>query len=215
VRSAEGRGLPQDFAAAAEWFERAGNQGLIPAQFRLGGLYEKGLGVKRDLDKARRLYVAAAEAGNAKAMHNLAVLHAEGALEGKPDFPTAAKWFRKAAEHGITDSQYNLGILYARGIGIETNLLESYKWFALAAREGDKDSAKKRDEIGAKIDQQSLMSLRAVTQVWTPAPQPPAAVDVKVPVGGWDAAAVSAPAPAPRRVGPKSERAETAPRPAQ
>ena len=26
---------------AAEWFERAGNKGLIPAQFRLGGLYEK------------------------------------------------------------------------------------------------------------------------------------------------------------------------------
>src|SRR5262249_13588427 len=32
VRFAEGRGTPQNFAAAAEWFERAAKQGLPPAQ---------------------------------------------------------------------------------------------------------------------------------------------------------------------------------------
>ena len=52
-----------------------------------------------------------------------------------------------------TDSQYNLGILYARGIGVEANLAEAYKWFALAAREGDTEAAKKRDDVGARLDQ--------------------------------------------------------------
>jgi localization factor PodJL len=188
---------------------RAGSQGgLVPAQFRLGGLYEKGLGVTKDLDKARRLYLGAAEAGNAKAMHNLAVLHSEGGFDGKPDFAAAAKWFRKAADYGVGDSQYNLGILYARGIGVGANLVEAYRWFALAAREGDADAGKKRDEIGARIDPQALMAARAATQVWSPARQPETAVEVKAPAGGWDAAALPrapTPAPAVRRVGPKAE----------
>ena len=83
------------------------------------------------------------------------MLYAEG-IDGKPDYQTAAKWFRKAADYGVADSQYNLGILYARGIGVEQNLAEAYKWFALAAREGDTDAAKKRDDVAARLDQQSL-----------------------------------------------------------
>jgi len=182
VRFAEGRGVPQDWTAASEWFERAAKQGLVPAQFQLAVLYEKGLGVKRDLTIARRLYVTAAEVGHAKAMHNLAVLYADG-IDGKPDYQISAKWFRKAADHGIADSQYNLGILYARGIGVEANTAEAYKWFSLAAREGDADAAKKRDEAGSRLDQQALMTAREAVQVWTAEPQPEAATQVKVPAG--------------------------------
>jgi localization factor PodJL len=198
VRFAEGRGVPQDLTAASEWFERAAKQGLVPAQFRLGGLYEKGMGVKKNVDAARRLYLSAAEAGNAKAMHNLAVLHAEG-MEGKPDYQTAAKWFRKAADHGVADSQYNLAILYARGIGVDVNMGEAYKWFSLAARDGDADAAKKRDDVGSRLDEQSLMAARAAAQVWNSEPQPEAAIQVQAPAGGWDA--VATPAGPKRRVG--------------
>ena len=202
-RYAEGRGLPQNFAEAAEWFERAAKQGLAPAQFRLGGLHEKGLGVKKNPDAARRFYLAAGEAGNAKALHNLAVLYAEG-IDGKPDFLTAAKWFRRAAGYGIADSQYNLAILYARGIGVEQNLAEAYKWFALAAREGDKEAAKKRDDLGSRLDARALSAAQAALQTWTAEAQPETATQVKAPPGGWDA---PPPAPPPKRkppiVGPK------------
>jgi len=197
IRLAEGRGMPQNFAAAAEWFERAAQRGLVPAQFRLGGLYEKGMGVKKDLEAARRLYLAASNAGHAKAMHNLAVLYAEGA-DGKPDYQAAAYWFRRAADHGVTDSQYNLGILYARGIGVETNLAEAYKWFALAAREGDRESAKKRDELGARLDAATAVAAHAAVRTWAAEPQPEAATQVKTPAGGWDG--TPAAAPAKRRV---------------
>ncbi len=202
VRYAEGRGIPPNLAAAAEWFERAAKQGLAPAHFRLGGFYEKGLGVKKDLETARRHYIAAAQAGHAKAMHNLAVLYAEGA-DGKPDYQMAARWFRKAADHGVADSQYNLGILYARGIGVGQNLAEAYKWFTLAAREGDKDSAKKRDDVGSRLDQPSLAAARLATQTWTPEPQPEAAIQVKTPAGGWDS--IATPKRKSRTVGPKAE----------
>jgi localization factor PodJL len=193
VRFADGTGVPQDFAQAASWFERAANQGLAPAQFRLGSLYEKGQGVKKDLATARKLYISAADQGNAKAMHNLAVLNAEG-VDGKPDYKAAAGWFRKAADRDVSDSQYNLGILYARGIGIETNLTESYKWFALAARSGDKEAVRKRDDVANRLDPQSLMAAKLAVQTWTAEPQPDAAVNVKTPPGGWERPSASAPA---------------------
>ena len=202
TRFAEGRGVPQNLPEAAAWFERAAGKGLAPAQFRLGGLHEKGIGVRKNLDTARRLYVAAAEAGHAKAMHNLAVLYAEG-VEGKPNYAAAARWFRKAADHGVTDSQYNLAILYARGIGVEANMVEAFKWFALASREGDRDAAKKRDDVAGRLDKQSLAAAMAAAQSWQAQPQPDAAINVKTPPGGWDG--VPPQSAAKRNVGPKAD----------
>ena len=108
---------------------------MVPAVFRLGTFYEKGMSVKKDADIARRYYLQAAERGNAKAMHNLAVLDADGGGKGA-NYKNASEWFRKAADRGVADSQFNLGILYARGIGVEQNLAESYKWFSLARGAG-------------------------------------------------------------------------------
>jgi localization factor PodJL len=178
--------VPRDPAAAAEWLRRAAKRGLVPAQFRLGSHYEKGLGVKKDIEAARRLYLAAAKAGNAKAMHNLAVLYAEGAIGRKPDYQSAVRWFLKAAAHGITDSQYNLGILYARGIGVKADATQAYKWFALAARDGDKEAAKKRDETGNRLDPKELNAARAAAKAWVAETQPAAAVEIKRPSGGWE-----------------------------
>jgi localization factor PodJL len=188
VRFAEGRGIPQNLSAAAQWFERAARQGLPQAEFRLGAIYERGIGIKKDRESAQRFYLAAAEAGNARAMHNLGVLYAEG-MDGKPDYANAAVWFRNAAEYGIADSQYNLGVLYALGMGIAADLGEAYKLFALAARGNDKDAVKKRDEIGARLDPSSLAGARAAVAGWSPKAEPEAATTVKAPPGGWDDAA--------------------------
>jgi localization factor PodJL len=208
TRLADGRGIPQNLGEAAAWFERAASKGLAPAQFRLGGLYEKGMGVQKNLETARKLYISAAEAGHGKAMHNLAVLYAEG-IEGKPNYQTAARWFRKAADHGVVDSQYNLAILYARGIGVEANMAEAFKWFALASREGDRDAAKKRDDVAARLDKQTLAAAMAAAQSWKAQPQPEAAIQVRVPSGGWDA--VPAPAAPKRTVGPKVDKQSRGP----
>jgi hypothetical protein len=185
IRYAEGRGVMRNLEKAARWLERAANAGFVPAQFRLAGLYEKGEGLKKDLQAARRLYGAAAAKGNAKAMHNLAVLYAEG-IDGTPDYTMAAYWFRKAAGYGVADSQYNLAILYARGIGVEANLGESYKWFALAALSGDADAGKKRDEVGARLDQQTLVAARLAAQTFVAQREPDEATNLKAPPGGWD-----------------------------
>jgi len=192
ARYAEGRGVPADLTEAARWYERAANKGLAPAQFRYASLLEKGQGVKKDLAQARRLYLAAASKGNGKAMHNLAVLYAEG-IEGKPDYATAATWFRKAALHGIADSQYNLGVLCARGLGSAQSFEESYKWFALAANQGDREAAKKRDEVATHLEPSGLTAAQQTVASFSPAPQPDEATVVPEPAGGWDRAATGTP----------------------
>src|SRR5438874_12221628 len=126
---------------------------------------------KKDVDIARRYDLQAAERGNAKAMHNLAVLDADGGGSGA-NYNGASQWFRKAADRGVADSQYNLGILYARGIGVEQNLAESFKWFSLAAAQGDQDAGKKRDDVAGRLDTQALVAARLAAQTWTADPQP-------------------------------------------
>lgn len=197
VRFAEGRGVPASLEDAARWYERAAGKGLPLAQFRYASLLEKGQGVKKDLGSARRLYIAAAAKGNAKAMHNLAVLYAEG-IDGKPDYATAAQWFRKASQHGIADSQYNLGVLAARGLGTEKSYPDSYKWFALAAAQGDKEAARKRDEVASQMEGDALAAAQQAVQAFVPAPQPQEAIAVAAPNGGWDDAATAPPGPAAR-----------------
>jgi localization factor PodJL len=203
ARYAEGHGVAVDLAEAARWYERAAAKGIALAQFRYASMLEKGVGVKKDLGQARRFYLAAAGKGNAKAMHNLAVLYAEG-IEGKPDYATAAHWFRKAALHGVGDSQYNLGVLTARGLGTSKSLTEAYKWFALAAAQGDKEAARKRDEVTTKLDAKALALAEQEVKSFSAAPQPQDAIAVASPPGGWDNAAGAHPTPARPRTGPTS-----------
>ncbi|MDO8875036.1 MAG: hypothetical protein Q8M24_19320 [Pseudolabrys sp.] len=206
LRFAEGRGIPADPEEAARWYERAAGKGLAQAQFRYASLLEKGSGVRKNLGQARKLYLAAAAQGHAKAMHNLAVLYAEG-IEGKPDYGTAANWFRKAAQFGVADSQYNLGVLCARGLGTDKNVAEAYKWFALAASQGDREAAKKRDDVAAHLDADELASARETARSFAPDTQPSAAIIVPVPQGGWDDATSNAPQPAAK---PRGTRAVSA-----
>lgn len=178
----EGRAVPQDYKAAATWYERAAAQGFAPAQYRLGSLYENGNGVTKDLNTARLWYERAAEAGNRMSMHNLAALYAGGQL-GKQQFDSAAKWFEEAANRGLTDSQFNLGMLYARGLGVAQSMPESYKWFSLAAKSGDKDATKARDDIARSLDPATVTKITAEVDAFKPQ-----AIDLKAnfaPIGSW------------------------------
>ncbi len=168
ARYTDGRGVATDLAQAAHWYELSAARGFAPAEYRLANLYEKGQGVERDLERARKLYETAADKGNASAMHNLAVLLATGTGTAQPDFEGAAKWFQKASELGVRDSQFNLAILYARGNGVKQDLVESYKWFAIAARDGDRDAGAKRDEVANAMRPEQLSDAKAKVELWKP-----------------------------------------------
>ena len=95
----EGKDVEQDYGKAAEWFQKAAEQGHANAQRYLGYMYYHGKGVEQDHGKAAEYWRKAAEQGIAVAQFNLGYAYDEG--EGVPqDYAKAAEWFEKAAEQG-------------------------------------------------------------------------------------------------------------------
>lgn len=71
-----GKGVPHDFAKAAECFERAAEAGFELAQVNLGHMYFQGRGVARDLDKAE-YYLRMAAPKNQVARSSLEAIEKE------------------------------------------------------------------------------------------------------------------------------------------
>lgn len=93
VMYATGRGVKQDYAEAAAWYQKAGEQGYAVAQYNLGALYQHGLGVPTDLGAAKVWYELAARQGDGWAQLSLGQMYAS---EG--DAPMAAyKWLYLAS----------------------------------------------------------------------------------------------------------------------
>ena len=157
-----------DLKEAVKWYQHSANAKYAPAQYGLGNFYEKGHGVASDPKMAASWYKKAADQGNALAMHNLAVINAMGVLEGGANMKTASSWFKKAADYGVKDSQVNLGIVYAKALGVEADLGQAYKWFAIAAKAGDKDASAKRDTVAKQLRPDQLEVARGEVELWRP-----------------------------------------------
>jgi hypothetical protein len=92
-----GVGVPQDYAAAAQWYQRAADQGLAVAQNNLGIMYQFGYGVERNHRTAARWYRAAAEQGEPFGQNNIGLAYANG-VGVERDRVEAMKWFILAEE---------------------------------------------------------------------------------------------------------------------
>jgi len=120
--------------------KKLADDGYAPAEFYLAGAYGDGTaGLAKDPTQARRWLEKAAEGGQPRAMHNLALDEHQG-IGGPRNAPAAAEWFRRAAELGLLDSQFNLAALYEHGDGVSQNAAEAYKWYLIAGRAGDAES---------------------------------------------------------------------------
>lgn len=85
-----------DCAAALQNFRRAAEQGDAHAQFRLGSMYERALGVPQDYMTALKWYRLAADQGNAAAQLRLGVMYI-WSLGVPQDLVQAHMWFNLAA----------------------------------------------------------------------------------------------------------------------
>jgi len=107
----KGQGVPQDYAEALKWnlkaaeqgnakalkwYRKAAEQGNAEAQFHLGLMYDKRLGVPQDYAEAVKWYREAAEQGFVEAQTNLGIMYFTG--QGIPrDYVLAHMWFDIAA----------------------------------------------------------------------------------------------------------------------
>ncbi len=108
-------------AAAAEWLARAVAQRYRPAFYPLSDLYERGIGVARDLRKADELLLQAADFGEAEAQLKIGKYYLTGAFGHTfpQDYRVAMDWFRRAANHGMAEAEYEVGLRYERNEGVE------------------------------------------------------------------------------------------------
>ncbi|MBS1994266.1 MAG: sel1 repeat family protein [Cyanobacteria bacterium SZAS LIN-3] len=83
------------YTEAARHFEQAAILGLVDAQYELGMLYEKGMGVRTDSAKARSLYEKAAKQNHIQAIEKMAEFVSEG-IGGHKNLDEARQWSEKA-----------------------------------------------------------------------------------------------------------------------
>jgi Sel1 repeat len=103
--------------------------------FALGQRYSFGEGVAADPAEAARWYRAAAEAGEADAMTNLAALLRNGKGVQK-DPAAAARWLEKAVAHDPLWAAFELAGMFAQGEGVGRDPERAAALYRLAGEHG-------------------------------------------------------------------------------
>lgn len=126
------------------------NQGNDHAQFYLAKRYQKGIGIAQDTQKAIEWYTRAGNQNVTPAQLNLGLMYVRG--EGVPaDGIKARYWLEKAAKRGDNRASYTLALLDEK----QQRLVDAYKWYDLAARDGMLDE-NVRSRAQGKIGQLAL-----------------------------------------------------------
>ena len=97
---AKGQGVPQDYAQAAKWYQKAAAQGYAPAQASLGGAYIMGDGMPQDFTQAAMWFKKAAAQGNPLAQFALGGLYATGNSVPQDDV-RAYMWYSLVVEEEL------------------------------------------------------------------------------------------------------------------
>jgi TPR repeat protein len=134
----EGQGVLADMQEALRWYHRAAEQNQTDAILALGDSYLNGSGgIPIDFKLALKWYQIGAKRGRVTALTSVGFIYENGGHGVEPDSRRALKYYREAAEKGDARGQMNLGRVYRDGLGMKSNLVQAYKWFYAASRNGD------------------------------------------------------------------------------
>jgi TPR repeat protein len=100
---------------AAEYLRRAAAEGSAEAQFELAQLYEKGLGVPQDAERALALYKQSAEQNFADALNDLGFIYFQGGLRVTRDPERALAYFEQAADMRHPQAMFNFAAMIDDG----------------------------------------------------------------------------------------------------
>lgn len=107
-----------------DYCEREAGQNNEQALFLLGVLYQSGIGVLQDTEKALKFYQKAAMKNHQDAMINLYVYYRDNSAD-----ETAAYWLKKLAEQGVAGAQN----AYADTL---SDAKQAFVWYEKAAKQG-------------------------------------------------------------------------------
>jgi len=124
-----------DDATALPIFTRLAALGDARSETDLARMYDQGLGVPQDVDKAFALQIQAAAQHYGKAENNLGWMY-----RSRGDDISATHWFWLSAQHGDPDGQAAIAGLYNCGCAVlPRDETASVHWFRLSAAQGNAD----------------------------------------------------------------------------
>ncbi|OUS17220.1 hypothetical protein A9Q88_05175 [Gammaproteobacteria bacterium 50_400_T64] len=142
-----GAGVTQDYLAAARWYEKAAQANHVIAQRNLGILYQKGLGVGKNPQRAFNFYMKAAQQGNSDAQVNVGAYfdYIDGAVS--KDFEQGFMWYMKSAQQGNATGQFMVASMYSLGEGVDKDISQAITWYRKASAQGHVSAQEKLDEL--------------------------------------------------------------------
>lgn len=128
----------EDYSQAKEWFLKAAELDNIYAIGNLGMLYQQGLGVEKDLNKAFECYQNAAcrDFGlqwAANQLNSMGINYQNGANGFPQDDSLTCKCYKAAAEGKDPNGMSNYGYCLQCGKGAEVNLWGAFQWYQKSA----------------------------------------------------------------------------------
>ncbi|MBQ6773247.1 MAG: sel1 repeat family protein [Synergistaceae bacterium] len=144
--------------------------GDTASQFKLGYMYEHGLGVERDDAEAFKWYSKAANCGHPCAQYFIGVMYNEGRGVEKDDF-MAARWLRRSAVRGNKNAQYLFGRKVFYGEGVMQNETAGLKWLRAAACKGHSEAKKFLDAYYA-AERAREKEMQFISSACDPKPAP-------------------------------------------
>jgi len=142
VACALGRhGAKRDRGRAAAWYKKSADAGKIEAIVGLADCYKDGEVADKGLADAIPLYEKAAQKGDWRAQHVLALDIYSSGEQMAADYAKAVKWALIAADNDGT--QYVLELLgkcYEKGLGTDRNVALAMKYYQMAVKKGSAEA---------------------------------------------------------------------------
>ena len=90
---------------------------------------------------------------------------------GRGDYDTALQEFRHLAEQGTAQAQVNLGIIYSQGRGVPKDSVQAYRWYTLAASQGDDLAEKFKNHLEKSMTLDQIAEAQRLARAWKPKPE--------------------------------------------
>ena len=149
-----GKGVPQNYEKAVDYFRRASELGNMYATHNLGVCHHYGKGVPLDLNQAAAYYVAAGRQGHTGAQSQAGYLLLCGEGVDRDD-DTAYELLTKAAEAGNALALFYVGYCLEHGRGVAQDKAAALSYYG-KAMDGNLDGAKKHyDRLAAELQKQN------------------------------------------------------------
>lgn len=117
-----------DLNTAVKLYKKSARLGDDDASFKLGKLYYKGKGVKRDVRLALKYFENASLYGHEKARYNIATIYSQKKFNFH-NYKKAYQIFEELAKKGNAKAQNKVGIFLTYGLGVPKDYKMAVEWF--------------------------------------------------------------------------------------